>query len=242
MFIPVPPCNAWNYRLCTRSPPHEACKMVGANKRMTQSDETPSFAGDPSWQQHTSRAHTMRGWTGFRHKFAVRMPRIFRKRKCAKAEDSGVNYEDYCRTLLVPLQASAATQLEELPGLSDTAKILRFLLSTEDDSLSYDDVIRSAADYDDILDVTLTKRRIHHHHQNASAVKRNAADRRSSSQPGVEDETIFPWEPRSSTRGTGGPMRVRASEWIWSANWRNITIQTPVYKFYKKHTFIVISL
>jgi hypothetical protein len=108
---------------------------------------------------------------GFKLKFSFRLPSFFRRRRHRGSsppatadiirDDSKLNngggdsYLDYYRTYWSSSH-TLATDLENLPGVSDTAKILRFLLSGEGEQdgaggglLFCDDIIRSAEDYEE---------------------------------------------------------------------------------------------
>jgi hypothetical protein len=113
----------------------------------------------------SDNTHSPRTMTGLKLKFSLKLPRFLRPRRRRHDQhlnDSGAtvdNYLDYYHTYVRPATTVAmttATELDDLPGISDTAKILRFLLSGEEDeeggvgtnNISYDDIIRCAEDYD----------------------------------------------------------------------------------------------
>jgi hypothetical protein len=109
---------------------------------------------------------------GFKLKFSFRLPSFFRRRRSSSKADvirdeskldnsGGDSFLDYYRTYWSSSHTLAAGP-EDLPGISDTAKILRFLLSGEEEQeggglLFCDDIIRSAQDYEeDVMGLELS--------------------------------------------------------------------------------------
>jgi hypothetical protein len=127
---------------------------------------------------------------GFKLKFSFRLPGFFRRRRSSSKADvirgeskldnsgGGDSFLDYYRTYWASSQ-TLATDLEELPGISDTAKILRFLLSEDGAGgglLFCDDIIRSAEDYEEDvmgLEISTDKKKSRlKQHQKGSESKR----------------------------------------------------------------------
>jgi hypothetical protein len=160
----------------------------------------------------------MTGW-----KFSCRLPRIFHRRKSAKARaGKDDSYLDYYNNFIQPTVTST-TDLNQLPGTSAEAKILRFLLSSEDSLVTYDDVIRCAEDYADIRELSQRKHQQRHqgNSKNTSNNRASVPVRRKSdsdayhlyADPDLERDAIFSWDLESQTwRST--QLRIRASEWI----------------------------
>jgi hypothetical protein len=143
---------------------------------------------------------------GFKLKFSFRLPSFFRRRRSSSKADvvrgeskldnngGGDSFLDYYLTYWSSSQTLAAGP-EELPGISDTAKILRFLLSGEEEQegggglLFCDDIIRSAEDYEeDVMgfEISTDKRKSRlKQHQKGSANSKRGQQRRA-----TEDRTV----------------------------------------------------
>jgi hypothetical protein len=148
---------------------------------------------------------------GFKLKFSFRLPSFFRRRRHrgssqpvksdavrseSKLDNSGGdNFLDYYRTYWSSSNTLAAGP-EDLPGISDTAKILRFLLSGEEQQdgaggglLFCDDIIRSAKDYEEDVtgfEISTDKRKSRRkQHQKGSADSKRGQQRRA-----TEDRTV----------------------------------------------------